>query len=146
MRNNTSKLFARWIPALTLVSSGLFYGCEGGLEPTAPTGGREVSLDVAFFVESIEPILQRRGCSNVACHGGQGSGELILSGGLNPQGDLVAVAGLVTTWQPEDSALLRKPLAEAAGGVQHVGGDVFTDTSDADYQTVLTWIADEVSP
>jgi len=146
MRNTVSELLTRRLLVLTVVSSGLFCACEGGLEPVAPGGGREVSLDAVFFMESIELILQRRGCSNVACHGGQGSGELILSGGLDPQGDLIAVTGLVTTWRPQDSALLRKPLAETAGGVQHGGGDVFADTGDVDYQTVLNWIAGEVSP
>jgi hypothetical protein len=97
-------------------------------------------------MESIEPILQQRGCSNLACHGGQGSGELILSGGFDPESDLNAVAGLVMTWTPDASPLLRKPLAEAAGGEEHAGGDVFQDTNDSDYQTVLSWIADEVSP
>lgn len=103
-------------------------------------------LDAAIFAQDIEPILQQRGCSNVACHGGQGAGELLLSAGLNVSADLLAVGGLVTTWQPQDSPLLRKPLAEAAGGVTHSGGDIFADAQDGDYQTLLSWISGEATP
>jgi hypothetical protein len=109
-------------------------------------GGQPVVLDAAVFVQDIEPILQQRGCSNVACHGGQGSGELLLSGGLDVFADLQAVRGLVTTWEPQDSPLLRKPLAVAAGGVTHSGGDIFADQQDVDYQTVLSWISGEAAP
>ena len=131
---------------LAVAGLGLFAGCRTPTAPTTASGGQPVVLDAALFVQDIEPILQRRGCSNVACHGGQGAGELLLSGGLNVSADLIAVSGLVTTWQPQDSPLLRKPLAESAGGDTHSGGDIFDDAQDADYQKLLSWISGEVSP
>jgi hypothetical protein len=41
---------------------------------------------------------------------------------------------------PTTSKLLTKPLALSAGGIQHLGGDIFPDVTDPDYVTVLTWI------
>lgn len=42
--------------------------------------------------------------------------------------------------QPEKSLFLRAPLARAAGGLGLCKGDVFADTTDADYQTILSAI------
>jgi hypothetical protein len=42
---------------------------------------------------------------------------------------------------PEDSALLNRPLAVAAGGMYHVeAGDVFASALDLDYVTLQVWI------
>jgi hypothetical protein len=41
---------------------------------------------------------------------------------------------------PAGSKLLLKPLAVSAGGIQHLGGDIFPNTSDPDYLTILSWI------
>ena len=120
--------------------------CMGPEQPEAPGGGQEVILDYDTFVAEIEPILQQRGCSNSACHGDQGSGELLLSGGDVPEADFVAVRGHVTPREPARSPLLLKPLAEAAGGVVHGGGDIFSSTDDHDYQTMLDWIVPESMP
>jgi hypothetical protein len=140
----------RWIPALAgagclaVVLAGLVSGgCEGLQDPEPPGGGPELDLDYGVFVQAVEPLLAARGCSNTACHGGQGSGELMLSGGANPEADFVAVRGHVTPWEPRASPLLLKPLAVAAGGVVHGGGDVFADTTDADYATLLAWVEGE---
>ncbi len=121
-------------------------GCVSPQDPQPPGGGQPLPLDFAVFVEDIEPILQQRGCSNAACHGGQGSGELLLSGGNSPQADFDAVRGHVTPWEPELSPLLRKPLAVDGGGDVHGGGDVFPDTTDSDYQTLLHWVTPEATP
>ncbi len=122
------------------------WGCTSPQDPQPPGGGQPLPLDFAVFVEEIEPILQQRGCSNASCHGGQGSGELLLSGGSNPESDFLAVRGLVTPWEPELSPLLRKPLAESSGGEIHGGGDIFPDTNDVDYQTMLEWVTPEATP
>lgn len=55
-------------------------GCVSPQDPQAPGGGQALPLDLAVFIDEIEPILQQRRCSNAACHGGQGAGELMLSG------------------------------------------------------------------
>lgn len=47
---------------------------------------------------------------------------------------------LVNTADPENSRLLLKPLAEAAGGSPHTGGSYWESTQDPEYQAVLEWI------
>ncbi|UCE03599.1 MAG: hypothetical protein JSW67_05280 [Candidatus Latescibacterota bacterium] len=135
-----------WLLPVLALLVGWGAGCEGPQAPQAPGGGRELALDYAVFVDAIEPILQERGCSASACHGNQGSGELLLTGGLNPEADFTAVGGHVTPWEASASPLLRKPLAQAAGGDVHGGGDVFLDTSDADYRTLLQWLSAGSTP
>jgi hypothetical protein len=120
--------------------------CNGPQEPVPPGGGHDVALDYGVFVATIEPILQQRGCSNLGCHGGQGSGELLLSGGASPSADFLAVSGHVTPWDPPQSPLLRKPLAEDAGGAVHAGGEIFLSASDPDYVAILDWITPEATP
>lgn len=51
--------------------------------------------------------------------------------------------GLVDLDEPEQSLLLLKPLAEAAGGVMHGGHDKFSDKSDEAYVDFLAWISRE---
>jgi hypothetical protein len=116
-------------------------GCDPVQEPQVAGGGPVVRLDEAAFVERVSPVLDDRGCANAACHGGQGSGELLLSGGVDLEADFNAVAAFTTPWAVATSPLLQKPLAEAAGGVVHGGGDIFADTLDADYRTLHDWIA-----
>jgi hypothetical protein len=48
--------------------------------------------------------------------------------------------GLIDTENPEQSLLLLEPLAEAAGGVAHEGGDKFFDTDDGAYQDFRAWL------
>jgi hypothetical protein len=48
--------------------------------------------------------------------------------------------GLVDPDDTDRSLLLRKPLAEAAGGVAHEGGDKFFDTADGAYADFRTWV------
>lgn len=130
-----------WRAALALGTLGVgLAACEGPLRVEPPGGGRRVELDYAVFVSAIEPILASRGCSNVACHGGQGSGMLLLSDGSNPQADFTSITNHTLPWAARQSPLLLKPLAMAAGGVVHGGGDVFADTTEADYRTILLWI------
>jgi hypothetical protein len=103
-------------------------------------------LDYAFFAQHIEPVLQSRNCSTTGCHGGQGSGLMLLSGGTDPQADFTNVRPHTRPWDPPSSPLLLKPLAESAGGVVHGGGDVFADTTDADYRTLRLWIEGATEP
>lgn len=48
--------------------------------------------------------------------------------------------GLLDPQTPTDSLLLLKPLAVAAGGVEHGGHDKFAGTEDPAYQDFLAWI------
>jgi len=137
-----TRVFSRWAWWM-VVGSAALCGCRAATQPTPASGGVPTTLDAVMFAEDVEPILQRRGCSDVACHGGQGSGELMLSGGLNVDADLLAVSGLTTPWDPHDSPLLLKPLAEEAGGYTHGGGTIFASEADPDYQTMLRWLMTE---
>jgi hypothetical protein len=49
-------------------------------------------------------------------------------------------AGYIDATNPEQSLLLRKPLAIEAGGVIHGGGEKFHDTRDFAYQSFLSFI------
>jgi hypothetical protein len=53
--------------------------------------------------------------------------------------NVVALA-LVDAHMPDQSLLLRKPLAERAGGLRHGGGTKFPDTDDEAYQDFRFWI------
>lgn len=48
--------------------------------------------------------------------------------------------GLVDTDDPTQSLLLRKPLSEAAGGIEHGGHDKMDGTDDPAYVDMLDWI------
>jgi hypothetical protein len=118
--------------------------CNRPSAPLPPGGGVPLPLDYPSFVSRVEPIFQTRGCSTQACHGGQGSGQMLLSGGQSTLADFTAVSPLT---RPLDAPpLARKPLAVVAGGMVHGGGDIFADSTDADYRTLVRWIAGEKLP
>ena len=121
--------------------------CTGPTQPQAPGGGRPLPLDYAYFAAHVEPIFGARDCTRTnGCHGGQGAGMLLLSGGSDPAADFVTARAHTRPWDPPSSPLLLKPLAVAAGGVVHGGGDIFADSTDADYRTNLAWIAGAKEP
>jgi len=112
-------------------------------------------LDQAVFETTIQPILDARGCSQAGCHyrdknnpnsGGPGGSLRIFdcSGSSCSAEQLLAnhdsAAGMANMANPTTSKLLTKPLALSAGGVQHLGGDIFFSTADADYLAILGWI------
>ncbi len=49
-------------------------------------------------------------------------------------------SGYLNSDDPEDSLLLRKPLAIEAGGIEHGGGEKFHDQTDFAYQSFLSFI------
>jgi hypothetical protein len=121
--------------------------CNGPATPEPPGGGPRLDLDFAYFATHVEPILTARGCTNTAgCHGGQGAGMLLLSGGVDVEEDYRSTRPHTRPWDPPASPLLRKPLAIAAGGDVHGGGVIFADTTDADYVTLRAWIAGATEP
>jgi len=121
--------------------------CNGPVRPEPPGGGRQLDLDEVYFTRHVESIFTARGCTQTdGCHGGQGAGMLLLSGGLHPHSDFVAVVPHTRPWDPRTSPLLLKPLAPAAGGVVHGGGAIFADSIDVDYRTLRAWIAGAKEP
>jgi hypothetical protein len=51
------------------------------------------------------------------------------------------VTQLVNASDPESSRFLLKPLAQAAGGLRHTGGNFWDSTQDPEYQVILDWIS-----
>ena len=133
--------------ALLLVGAALLGGCETAspTDPTAPVGGQEFVVDKAAFIATVYPLFTSKGCDNTACHGGGIRGSFQLSPFDDKNADFDFEQ---TTWQlnplaPETSALLTKPLDEAAGGAAHTAASAqygFMTTSDPDYQAILAWI------
>ncbi len=127
-------------------------GC-GQVEP----GEEETigQLDQSVFETTIQPILDARSCSEAGCHyrdknnpntGGPGGSFRIFdcsADSCSPEQLLAnhdSAAGMANLANPTTSKLLTKPLALAAGGVQHLGGDIFMSTADPDYAAILGWI------
>ena len=128
-------------------------GCAGGAtDPTGPDvagGGQERVLDFETFRTSVVTVLHERGCSAMGdCHGGgiRGAFELSPAHDRDDVFDFEQSVLQVDDLAPAASPLLRKPLAEAAGGDPHafVG---FDSTDDPGYRAVLDWIeAGELRP
>jgi hypothetical protein len=117
-------------------------------------------LDFGYYRANVEPIfLIPRGGGHgpgsspcVTCHAHVGTPLRLqhLEEGENGQvfwteeqsrRNFEVVSRLVVPGSPESSRLLRKPLAEAAGGVPfHVGGKFWEDQSNAEWQTIARWV------
>jgi hypothetical protein len=106
-----------------------------GLDPTADPG----TPDFAAFEGGAQPVLVTR-CAAGSCHGSPFN-SLYLTCGTSPEqvrwNYFVASGYLGAT--PEQSELLRRPLASGGGGSFHEGGAVFGTVSDDGYQAVLDW-------
>jgi hypothetical protein len=115
-------------------------------------GGANVDLDAApdlgddeslrTFVTSVQPVLVKR-CAGSSCHGASPA-DLFLTCGKDARQQRwnywMAVRHLAE--QAVTSELLRRPLSLSGGGTYHEGGDIFADTSDLDYKTILRWAQD----
>ncbi len=119
----------------------------------------ELTLDWDQYVGEVEPALTAS-CANPSCHGvpvrplelfgvhqHRLDPELVYADEPLTQTEselnLSRIAEFVVA-PPDaaDSDLLRKPLAEDAGGTGHVGGVQFEDAEDATYRLVLDWLLD----
>lgn len=81
-------------------------------------------------------VLARR-CGSAGCHDGRKASSLDVN--LNSYGSPI-MRETVNYSRPENSLLLRAALAQRASGLPHAGGDVFRDTGDVDYQTLLAYV------
>jgi hypothetical protein len=124
---------------LAIVQSGCSSPTAG---PEPPSGGARYVLDYSVFATQIDSILTAKGCDNLACHGGgiRGTFELSPVTAKDIDLDFDQASLQVNPTDPSASALLVKPLDEAAGGAIHTGGARFMSTSDPDYQAIFTWI------
>ena len=127
-------------------------GC-GQVDPG--TNAEIGQLDQTTFATTIQPILDARGCSHQGCHyrdkndpnsGGPGGSFRIFECSGNsctPEQVLAnydSASGMANITNPSNSKLLTKPLAQSAGGIQHLGGDIFLTMTDPDYAAMLGWI------
>jgi hypothetical protein len=110
------------------------------------------------FEAEVLPVLEAR-CLSTTCHGVAGDAEVqgevidwtqffvrVTAAGRardNDQAYERAKSRINTIERPELSTLLRKPLAEASGGLPHWGGDELRGPDDPAYRAVRDWIAGE---
>jgi hypothetical protein len=128
---------------------GVLLGCASPTSPPAPPGGgATLHLDYAAFASTVEPILTARGCdAGGDCHGGGIRGTLQLS----PQSakdtafDFAQVSLQVTANHPDQSPILTRPLADAAGGTPH-SVKAWADTNDVEWRTIRAWVRAGVTP
>ncbi|MFN0253255.1 MAG: TolB family protein [Kofleriaceae bacterium] len=133
---------------------------ENGLKPPTPAqegaGTCSESLPAGFtdtfttmraaqydaFKREIQPILTERGCAAGSCHGAPQSDFYITCGSTEEQQAFnFSQAWSFVNDPVDDSQLLRVPLAVAAGGRGHTGGDQFDDTDDGNYVRIKAWAA-----
>jgi len=129
----------------------------------APSEQREQDLpdgDVAAYARLVHPVLEPS-CATLDCHGDldrplrlfaetglRASDELrdlpITADELdaNVRALLAVDPGPATAGQ---SLVLLEPLAVDAGGVQHVGGDIFASTTDASYRCLHAFLAGQIA-
>jgi YVTN family beta-propeller protein len=116
--------------------------------PNAP------ALDFEFFKLRVQPILTTKRDGNarcISCHGFSTTMRLQpLPDGAATWGDADArknfelMSARVIPGKPEESRLLRHPLAEDAGGdPHHDGGKHWTSKDDPEWQTLAAWARGE---
>ena len=116
--------------------------------------------DAVDFAPYVQPVLEV-GCASLDCHGDAGR-PLRLYGrrglrldptlrGLDASDEelaanIAAIDGIdPDAEQIEDHLVLLKPLAVSAGGIHHIGGDLWSDQSIAAYRCLHAWLRAGVS-
>lgn len=137
------------LAAVTLAGAGL-------QARAGQAAGAHRPADVQSFRKTIEPIFMKaRGGTSpgfaacVMCHTWQVKPVRFSletpatdAGWTEEQSrrNFEMITQLINTKEPENSRLLRKPLAPASGGLGHTGGIFFKSREDAEYQQILSWI------
>ncbi len=147
MTQRLSKIAQGSKGAAILLATLALCGCNsaGPRTVSPPAGGQEFILDYEVFASSVNPILTAKGCDNLFCHGGglRGTFELSPFDDKDIDFDFEQVLRQLNPLRPENSSLLTKPLAPAAGGDEHTAATEhygFMSKTDSDYQTLLAWI------
>ena len=123
--------------------------------PQSASAGANTSLDFEFFKTRVQPIFLARRPGHARCYvchsAGAGGFRLQqLSKGATSWNDeqsrlnFEAVRREVTPGDPDDSMLLRRPLAAEAGGTTfHSGGKHWDSKSNAEWQALSEWVRGE---
>ena len=158
-------------PRPSVVLGGLLFGaillsvagCAGDDESASASDAAATGLDFDFYVSNVEPIFTRSrggfalgnpgGPSCVMCHTWQTNAPLKLEalqegpGGETfwtedqSRSNFAEVARLVTPGDPDNSRLLRVPLAVSEGGRgQHTGGTFWESKDDPEWQVLAEWV------
>jgi hypothetical protein len=110
------------------------------------------SLDFQVYKSRVEPIFLKKRPSHarcVVCHAGANNAFQLqpLDKGATTwteeqsRKNFETIANLVSPGHPEDSHLLKQPLAATAGGEMfHSGGRQFTTKDDPDWKTIADWV------
>ena len=137
--------------------------CGGEDESAAASVAAATGLDFDFYVSDVEPIFTRPrggfsrdspgGPSCVMCHTWQTNAPLKLEpleegpGGetswteAQSRRNFVEVARLVTPGDPDNSRLLRAPLAFGGGGRGlHTGGTFWVSKDEPEWQALAQWV------
>jgi hypothetical protein len=117
--------------------------------------------DVTEFARTVQPVLDLR-CADPSCHARADRPLALYSKGRHRRdpartfldepldaeelaANARAVAAFALEIAPEDGPdgclVLRKPLALAAGGCGHAGGEIFSSRDDREYRAVRAWLA-----
>jgi hypothetical protein len=109
---------------------------EPGFDPNYDPS---TSPDFLTFQNVVNPILTKT-CAAGNCHGTM-TNALYLTGGLSTAeirwNYYAAVNYLAAT--PQQSEILRRPLATSQGGSYHEGGPLFASVNDSSYQALVQW-------
>lgn len=110
-------------------------------------------LDFSYFVARVQPILERERGGKTRCMDCHAvSANLSRNHLVRPLptgqytesavwSNYASILSLVDFKDPEQSYILRKPLAVDAGGTRvHTGGKYWTSKTNPEYQTILAWI------
>jgi hypothetical protein len=113
------------------------------------------ALDDMAYVRDVHPIIEAR-CGTLDCHGAANQplrvfAETGLRSADNLRNQLItsdelianvrALAAIDPGADPADNQIVSKPLAQAAGGLFHQGGEIWPDRQDPQYLCVLGWLA-----
>ncbi len=151
----------RFVVQTALISASLaLIGCVGDLvELTGRDGGGGGGRDMAMaqgdlatgdgggpvsFAASVNPDFTSLGCTIAGCHGGTQI-PVLKDGAAEVMNNFMHAKTEATNGAT--SLLLTKPLAVAAGGVTHTGGNgFFASTQDAKYKVWLAWVTGGQAP
>jgi len=124
---------------------------QQAVQSSAPSGAPSATaLDFEFFKAKVQPILTTKRDGNARCISCHGSGtpmrlQPLLDGAAtwndtDARKNFEQMSARIVPGKPDDSRLLRHPLAEEAGGdPHHDGGKHWTSKNDPEWQTLAAW-------